>query len=126
MKKALPVIALVLMAGQLLHAQTVKLNADAFEKKMAATDKKIILDVRTIEEFSQGHLVGAVDIDFYKTDFKERLGKLDKSKPVFVYCLAGGRSNSAAKMMSDMGFLTVYDLDGGYRSWSSAGKAVVK
>ncbi|MBS1488433.1 MAG: rhodanese-like domain-containing protein [Bacteroidetes bacterium] len=55
-------------------------------------------------------------IDFYRDDFKEKVAKLDKSKPVFVYCLAGGRSKSAAKIMADLGFAAVYDLSGGYRA----------
>lgn len=61
---------------------------------------KIILDVRTAGEYADGHIPGAVMIDYYKNDFRQQINKLDKSKPVFVYCASGVRSSSAAKSLS--------------------------
>jgi rhodanese-related sulfurtransferase len=103
-----------------------KLTPDGFEKKMLATSEKIILDVRTPGEFSRGHLTGAILIDYYRDDFKSELAKLDKSKPVFVYCAAGSRSGSASKLLSQLGFKEIYDLHGGLSAWAEAGKSVTR
>lgn len=101
-----------------------RLPPENFEKKLSTVSEKIILDVRTEDEFSKGHLADAVQIDYYKSDFKNQLTKLDKNKPVFVYCAAGIRSNSAAKILTDLGFKQVYDLQGGFNAWSDAKKPI--
>ena len=76
-----------------------------------------IIDVRTPEEFNEGHLKGAVNIDFYAKDFQEQINKLDKNVPAFVYCHSGGRSEKASELMFQSGFVTIYDLQGGYSTW---------
>ncbi len=107
-------------------AQSIQLNPNEFEKKLASIKDKTVLDVRTKEEYGQGHLANATMIDYYKDDFKQQLAKLDKSKPVFVYCEAGGRSGSACKLLHNLGFSQVFDLQGGRRGWVGAKKPVVK
>lgn len=77
----------------------------------------VIIDVRTPEEYAEGHLENAVNINYYDDDFKEQLSDLDKSKKVVVYCKLGGRSAKAAAVMDELGFEEVYDLDGGFTSW---------
>ena len=64
--------------------------------------------------------------NFYDADFKAQLEKLDKNKPVYVYCKVGGRSGQAAAQMQAMGFTAVYNLTGGMNAWNGAGKEVVK
>lgn len=54
-------------------------------------DSGILLDVRTPEEFAEGHLDGAVNLNWFEDDFKEKAAKLDKNKPIYLYCKAGGR-----------------------------------
>lgn len=103
-----------------------RLAPDNFEKKLNETPDKIILDVRTQDEYKKGHLPDAVIIDYYKADFKNRLNALDKSKPVFVYCAAGGRSNTSTKILRELGFKQIYDLQGGINAWSGSKKPVVK
>ncbi|MDX5326347.1 MAG: rhodanese-like domain-containing protein [Bacteroidota bacterium] len=85
----------------------------------------ILLDVRTPEEYSQGHLEGAMHIDFYGQDFQNEISKLDKDTPVYVYCRSGGRSGKTMDMMKQMGFKEVYNLDGGITAWQGSGKPVV-
>jgi len=121
----------ILMVGVFTHACTsaqssVLLNVNDFEKKLEVTKEKTILDVRTKDEFGQGHLANATMIDYYKSDFKQQVSKLDKTKPVFVYCAAGGRSSSASGILIELGFKNVYDLQGGMRAWVAAKRAVVK
>jgi rhodanese-related sulfurtransferase len=119
---------LLLFAGVSFNnasAQSAVINTDAFEK-MLKTDKTVqLVDVRTPGEFSSGHIEGAVNYDFYATDFAQKMGKLDKKKPVMVYCAVGGRSGAAAEQLKKSGFTKVYDLDGGMDAWKGAGKKVV-
>ena len=97
------------------------LPATAFSEQLTAHQSFTLLDVRTPEEFAAGHLQGAVNMNIYDTDFDQRLAALDKSKAVFVYCKAGGRSGDAASRLKDMGFEEVYDMQGGFMAWSAAG-----
>lgn len=97
------------------------LSPKAFSEKLNATPTATVLDVRTPGEYAKGHLANAVNFDWNGKDFGGQIGQLDKSKPVFVYCLGGGRSASAAQKMRAEGFSEVYELDGGILKWRSAG-----
>jgi rhodanese-related sulfurtransferase len=127
MKKLL--LSLLLIAGfavQNAGAQSGLLNADAFEK-MLKTDKTVqLVDVRTPDEFAGGHIQGAINYDYYAADFAQKIAKLDKKRPVMVYCAVGGRSGSAAGQLKNLGFTKVYDLDGGMGAWQKANKKVSK
>jgi len=98
---------------------------EEFEKKLSDTDIQLI-DVRTPEEYSGGHLKNAVNIDYRSGDFESRLRALDKNKTVLVYCLSGGRSGNAANKMQEIGFARIYNMDGGIMKWTAAGKPVEK
>ncbi|WP_083262444.1 rhodanese-like domain-containing protein [Roseivirga sp. 4D4] len=85
-----------------------------------------LIDVRTIREYNAGHLSDAKLIDYYKSDFKSQLQKLDKEKPVAVYCAVGVRSNSALKILRKIGFKEAYDLAGGIEAWREKRLPIVK
>ncbi|NQY06297.1 MAG: rhodanese-like domain-containing protein [Flavobacteriaceae bacterium] len=87
-------------------------------------DQVQLIDVRTPEEFESGYVKNAVNMNFYDDDFSENLDKLDKTKPVCVYCKKGGRSAKAAKQLHEKGFEEVYDLDGGITNWIKKYKTV--
>tara|TARA_R110002124_G_C8971374_1_gene515145 strand:- start:8939 stop:9334 length:396 start_codon:yes stop_codon:yes gene_type:complete len=76
-----------------------------------------LLDVRTEEEYGVSHLKDAQNICVTNADFAEKVKTLDKNKPVYVYCKKGGRSAKAAKILEEMGFTKVYDLEGGITQW---------
>jgi len=95
------------------------LEPKEFLTKFKATKDAQLLDVRTPEEVAEGALEGAQNINFYDADFKDKLSKLDKNKPVFVYCRSGGRSGKCAQMCKDMGFKEIYDMKGGWQNYSS-------
>lgn len=76
-----------------------------------------LIDVRTPEEFKNGSIVKAKNINFNSPFFKEQVLKLDKNKPVMVFCHAGGRSAKASLMLDSLGFKQIYDLKGGFSSW---------
>lgn len=84
----------------------------------------LLLDVRTPDEYAAGKIAGATNVDFYSTDFKETVGKLDKDKPVYIYCRSGRRSAIAMSMMAEMGFKAVYNLSGGIGAWQGNGLPV--
>ena len=78
----------------------------------------VILDVRTEDEFSEGIIPGAFNIDIYKGQgFIYALEELDKSKNYYVYCRSGGRSGQACSIMSQLGFENTYNLLGGILNW---------
>lgn len=94
------------------------ISAQKFHDLIIDTDDPQILDVRTPQEYSSGNIEGAVNINIYDSNFEERINELDKSKPVFVYCRSGSRSNKASKILTENGFTMVYDLKGGITSWN--------
>lgn len=104
-----------------MSAQTTSsLDAASFAGKIKQIPNAQLIDVRTAGEFSQGHIKNARNIDVNSNDFEQQIAKLDKSKPVFVYCLSGGRSSFAMNTMSSMGFKEIYNLAGGMMRWRAA------
>jgi len=72
-----------------------------------------LVDVRTPREFDQGHIEGAINIDYYSGKFSLEFNKLMKDKAVYVYCRSGKRSRNSANKLAAMGFTKIYDLQGG-------------
>lgn len=79
----------------------------------------ILVDVRTIEEYLDGHIGGAILIDFNKADFKKKIDTLDKEKVYYIYCRSGGRSGNSRILMNEIGIKEVYDLQGGILAWKA-------
>jgi rhodanese-related sulfurtransferase len=106
------------------NAQTnTALTASEFESGINTKDSIQILDVRTPGEYSSGHIKGALLADWNnKEEFKRRVAFIDKNKPVYVYCLAGGRSAAAAQRMREEGYEKVYELKGGINAWKADNK----
>ena len=115
-------IALTLLFNGCTHGQSDSsiLSATAFFEKLKESPSAPIIDVRTPDEFSKGHLINALNYDWSANEFDKQIASLDKSKPVLVYCLSGGRSSSAANKMRAEGFKTVYELNGGIMKWRNA------
>jgi len=100
------------------------IRIEQVEKQLA--DGAQLLDVRTKEEWDEGHLKGAKLVTVTEDGFLEKAkATLDPKKNVVVYCRTGRRSAVAVKQLREAGF-TVHDLDGGITAWQAAGKAVVK
>ncbi len=85
----------------------------------------VILDVRTPEEFAEGHIEGAVMLDFYRDDFADELAKLDPDVPYVLYCRSGNRSGQTRALMNELGFTDVADIQGGIGGWLGAGLPLV-
>jgi thioredoxin len=97
------------------------LDVNTFEEKLNNNKDAILLDVRTPDEYANGYIGNAGNIDYYE-DFKNKIAKIDKNATYFVYCKAGSRSASAADIMRKNGFKEVYELKGGIMAWENAGK----
>jgi len=96
-----------------------------YEKQLKQPEVQLI-DVRTPEEFSQGHLENAKNINIMAEDFDAQVASLDKSKPVMVYCKSGGRSARASERLKELGFTMITDLEGGITNWNNENKPTVK
>ncbi len=107
-------------SGQSSSATKTNLSATEFADKIKELPTAPILDVRTPDEFSKGHLQNALNYDWNGSEFAKQIAALDKSKPVFVYCLSGGRSSAAASKMRSDGYTQVYEMNGGIMKWRGA------
>ncbi|WP_281228194.1 thioredoxin domain-containing protein [Flavobacterium aquiphilum] len=99
------------------------IDASSYSEKIKATPNAQILDVRTPEEYATGHIENSDNVNWLSNSFVLRTDKYDKTKPVFVYCKSGGRSAKAADKLAELGFKTIYNLDGGMLKWEAAGLA---
>jgi rhodanese-related sulfurtransferase len=136
------VVLIIFSASFMSCAQNSKAKKDSQQIEVTKEEKVIslispqdlnqlkdiqLIDVRTPEEFSEGHINDAININFYDDNFIEEMSsKLDKSKPVYVYCRSGGRSGKASKKLEAAGFTKVYDLEGGFMNWTDKKLEVVK
>ena len=94
------------------------LNAIEFQKQISQDKNAMLLDVRTSDEFSSGHIAGAENFDISDASFSRKLALLDKNKSYYVYCRSGGRSGQACSVMADLGFTKVYNLNRGVLGWN--------
>ena len=91
------------------------------------TDPSVtIVDVRTPQEFSEGHIDGAVNIPVELPDFIDRVSELDPSGTYAVYCRSGNRSQAAVAGMTDVGINGIYELESGTNGWASEGQPLVQ
>jgi thioredoxin 1 len=109
-------------------------NKDKFSLSINDFDLKLkentaiaqLVDVRMPEEYLRGHLKRAINLNFNDDNFEDLIkAKLDKTRPVFVYCFSGRRSTEAALFLRDLGFKEVYDMAGGFAKWTSSSKPYV-
>lgn len=78
------------------------------------------VDVRTPEEYAAGHIDDAININVSDdATFTEQIEKLDREKPVYLYCQMGGRSKKASQRLKELGFAIIFDYPGGYGEWSA-------
>ena len=90
-------------------------------KELISEDKEmVILDVRTPEEFSEGHVTGATNLDFYAPDFEQQLERLGTTNTYLLYCASGNRSGKAASLMQNKGFKKIINSQAGYKELKQA------
>ncbi len=111
------ILSVVCLSFYMGHAQSKEIPITEFSQKDKITG--ILIDVRTPEEFEAGHLENAVNVNWFDTDFAEKIRALniDKSVPVYLYCKKGGRSLKASQAMDSLGYTHVVNLLGGYEAY---------
>ena len=126
MKPVFITIAVIVMAVLAVYSLTLKKNskdrmdAETFKQQHQETPG-IVIDVRTQDEYDDGHLkIANQHHDILNGDFQQQLDSLDKNETYYLYCRSGNRSGQATQMMKDQGFESVYNI-GGYSDLVSAG-----
>lgn len=125
MKPVIVTLLLAITSCYSCHSQTAPaaIPVDEFEKSITQPNIQL-LDVRTAGEYQSGHLANALQADWNnQSQFQERTKALDKSKPVYTYCLSGARSKAATEWLRANGY-TAYTMTGGINAWKIAGKPV--
>ncbi|MDG1357424.1 MAG: rhodanese-like domain-containing protein [Akkermansiaceae bacterium] len=91
-------------------------------RKLLAENKDVrVLDVRTPAEYAQGHIAGAVNVDFNAADFADQVAQLDKNTSYIVHCRSGKRSSNSLPILKEQGFTAIYHLNKGFNAWKDAG-----
>ncbi|MFZ2285319.1 MAG: rhodanese-like domain-containing protein [Lutibacter sp.] len=106
--------------------QTLKIVNPSEFKKLIAKKDGILLDVRTLYEFENGHIKDAEQLNYYSFSFKENLLLLPKDKPIYLYCRTGYRSGKTAEILKANGYRNVYDLQYGLKDWELKGFPISK
>lgn len=115
-------LVLFTTAGFAQTSEDIKVIEPAkFEKQIQQEDIQLV-DVRTPKEYEEGHIEGALNIDFLGDEFLQQFSNLDKDKPVYLYCRSGNRSAKASEMLKKEGFEHIIDLEGGYKAWKAMQK----
>ena len=126
MYKLLLITIPLLMSMFITTAQsTLHVNAVEFNNFMKS-EKGVILDVRTPQEYSRGHIDGSTLINIADREFTTKVNLLQKDKPVYIYCLTGSRSRAAANYMVQQGFSKVYNLQRGILDWQQNNLPIVQ
>ena len=120
---AMVVLLLVTACSSGSDTATIELVSPADAAQVIEDDPAglVVLDIRTPEEFNEARLADSVNVDFYDADFADQLDALDKDDPYVMYCRSGNRSSEAIKTMKDLGFVEVYEIDGGIVNWYDSG-----
>jgi rhodanese-related sulfurtransferase len=97
-----------------------------FKTSIDKTPKAILIDVRTADEYKEGHIKNAINIDYYNNQFSVIMSSYPKDAPIYLYCRSGNRSGKAATLLKEQGFTNVFDLAGGFNAWTDQNFPFIK
>jgi len=120
------VIILIAVACGTAPAQDAQKISNAELVELMKNPNVQLIDIRTPDEIADGFIKDAVHVDFFSDDFLTQMDKLDKSRPLAIYCRSGGRSGKAMADLKTLGFKEIYDVTGGFNSWKAEGYPMVK
>ena len=124
MKQTILIFILAVTLTIDMSAQVIQ-NVDAVKfKEIVAQGDTILLDVRTPQEYSRGHIQGSTSINIADPQFVSKVGLMQKDKTILIYCLTGSRSSVAANYMTRMGFKKIINLQQGIMDWNRQGYAI--
>ncbi|MGB0154931.1 MAG: rhodanese-like domain-containing protein [Verrucomicrobiales bacterium] len=107
-------------------SESTEIKADELAEMLQARPGLVVIDIRTPAEFAEGHIEGAINIDFLDAGFAEAIARIDTSAPTAFHCRSGGRSGQAKPVFEALPFAELYHFSGGSIAWSDAGKPMVK
>jgi phage shock protein E len=117
-KFLLPIVTIIVFSLTAINAQTkVEVNSTEANTMLQKDKKLIVLDVRTSDEFKEGHLKGAINIDIRQPDALSKIDKLDHHAVYLIHCRTNHRSKTAVDHMMQNGFTTVYQMTDGMNGW---------
>ncbi len=117
--KWLILLGFIALFGCNSTAQNSTIPVEEYMKSLVDTKNEYLIDVRTPDEYKTEHLNNSINIDYNGSNFASEIDKLDKTRPVFIYCLSGVRSGSAMSTFQEKGFTKVYNMKGGIMQWKS-------
>tara|TARA_B100002019_G_scaffold192062_1_gene166096 strand:- start:335 stop:724 length:390 start_codon:yes stop_codon:yes gene_type:complete len=118
-------IIFVLLLSIFLSSCTEKFKYISVEEfDSFSLDEFKLVDVRTLEEFESGHISTAINIDFFSTNFIDKIKEFDTSLNLILYCRTDNRSSKSAKILADNDFNNVYVIKGGIEEWIGQGNPV--
>ncbi len=97
--------------------QVIDISIEETKALLITNNDIVVLDVRSPEELEDGFIEGAINIDYRADDFSEKVNLLNKDLKYLVYCQSSIRSTKAVAKMKELGFVTLYNMEGGYRDW---------
>lgn len=118
--------ALVLAVADRAFAQVMDVTAQQAATLLQSDPQIVVLDIRTRGEFARGHIEGAVNMNFYGRDFRQRVSQLDPSKTYLVHCAVGGRSHTSMRILQSAGLQRIVHLPGGIYEWQREGLPMVR
>ena len=127
--KAVAILVMVLVISVSFGAVLVRpstptlvtyLSAQDFQKESLVTKNMLLIDVRTPEEFSSGHIHGAIVINIRQEDFSTQISKLNHQQNILIYCRSGHRTEAARAEFEKQGFKKLVILKGGIQAWNAA------
>lgn len=131
-KHRLPIIVAIIATLGLIVAACSSSDAvletvapETAAETIASNPETVVLDIRTPEEFGEGIIEGAINIDFYAPDFAAQLAQLDRDASYVVYCRSGNRSGEAMATFADLDFQQVSEIGGGIVNWYQDGLPIV-
>lgn len=127
MKVFLPILVLLVSTFATIEGQSkIELNSKDVSTLLQKDKKLMVLDVRTADEFNDGHIKGAINIDIRQPDALNRIDKLNRSAKYIVYCRTNHRSGIAVEHMMQSGFKTIYQMMDGFPGWAANNLPFVK
>lgn len=114
-------LVLALQASSVAQQEINTVSAEQFAQLMDGLDAYQLVDVRTVAEFEDGRIQGAALYDINNEQFENQISKLDRNRPVLLYCRTGKRSYRAAEILQEKGFRQIINLEGGITAWEAKG-----
>ncbi len=96
----------------------IDLDSEEFSKKIKEDNNGVLLDIRTPQEYNDGHIPNSILMNIYDSTFADDIQKLDREKNYYLYCRSGNRSHHAGVLMKNLGFKNVSNLSSGLLDWN--------